>query len=134
MKMVIVMRTDLNMRKGKMIAQGGHASMIGFTQFFLEKTGILSREKIKETMGEASKALRYWRWVGSGMTKICVQVNSEQALEEICKKARSAGVECQLVMDAGHTEFHGVITPTCCAVGPDEDDKVDAITGELKLL
>lgn len=31
-KQVIVMRTDLNMRKGKMIAQGSHASIAFLTR------------------------------------------------------------------------------------------------------
>jgi PTH2 family peptidyl-tRNA hydrolase len=43
-------------------------------------------------------------------------------------------VSCALVVDAGATEFHGVPTKTCCAVGPGWTDEVDAITGALPLL
>jgi peptidyl-tRNA hydrolase len=25
-------------------------------------------------------------------------------------------------------------TPTCCAIGPADDDRIDAVTGELTLL
>jgi PTH2 family peptidyl-tRNA hydrolase len=39
-----------------------------------------------------------------------------------------------LCVDSGRTEFHGVLTPTCCAVGPDFSERVDPITGHLKLL
>jgi PTH2 family peptidyl-tRNA hydrolase len=39
-----------------------------------------------------------------------------------------------LITDAGATEFHGVPTHTCCAVGPAWTDEVDAITGALPLL
>jgi PTH2 family peptidyl-tRNA hydrolase len=39
-----------------------------------------------------------------------------------------------LIVDAGTTEFHGVPTKTCCAVGPAWADAVDAITGGLPLL
>lgn len=33
-KQVIVMRKDLNMRRGKQIAQGAHASMAALLKFF----------------------------------------------------------------------------------------------------
>jgi PTH2 family peptidyl-tRNA hydrolase len=46
----------------------------------------------------------------------------------------AAGVPCAVVVDAGQTEFHGVPTKTCCAVGPAWTDEVDAITGKLPLL
>lgn len=36
-------------------------------------------------------------------------------------------------VDAGRTEFHGVSTPTCCAVGTDFPDRIDRITEHLKL-
>ncbi|MCA9071910.1 MAG: hypothetical protein KDA84_23440, partial [Planctomycetaceae bacterium] len=32
------------------------------------------------------------------------------------------------------TEFHGVPTPTCLAIGPAGADKIDEITGKLQLL
>ncbi len=41
MKLIIAMRTDLSMRKGKMVAQGGHASTVtdrGDTEFHGEPT------------------------------------------------------------------------------------------------
>jgi len=32
------------------------------------------------------------------------------------------------------TEFHGQPTRTCLAIGPDDADKTDAVTGHLQLL
>jgi peptidyl-tRNA hydrolase, PTH2 family len=52
----------------------------------------------------------------------------------VVQAAKDAGVLVQLVVDAGKTEFHGVPTPTCCAVGPDYPERIDPITGHLKLL
>ena len=40
----------------------------------------------------------------------------------------------KLITDAGHTEFHGVPTRTCLAIGPAWSDEIDAITGGLQLL
>ena len=125
-KQVIVMRKDLGMRKGKMIAQGAHASL-----------KVLIDAGAPDPRGERfaipiDPALAVW--LGGRFTKVCVSVDSEAALEAIVARARAAGVPCALVVDAGQTEFHGVPTKTCCAVGPAWTDEVDAITGGLPLL
>jgi len=62
-----------------------------------------------------------------------VRVNSEAELNEIEQKARVAGVEVHVIVDNGLTEFSGVPTPTCLALGPDWDECIDAITGHLEL-
>lgn len=123
-KQVIVMRKDLGMRKGKMIAQGAHASL----RVLLER-GVADGDRYAITMTEAMKA-----WLTGRFTKVCVSVDSEAALDEVVARARAAGVPCALIVDAGQTEFHGVPTKTCCAVGPAWVDEVDAITGALPLL
>ncbi len=66
--------------------------------------------------------------------KICVGVESEAVLDDVVARAKAAGLPCALIVDAGMTEFHGVPTKTCCAVGPAWSDEVDAITGSLTLL
>src|SRR5262245_3097286 len=120
------MRKDLGMRKGKMIAQGAHASLK-----VLLDAGVLDL-----AAGSFSLALHpaLAAWLGGKFTKVCVSVDSEAALDAVVERARAAGVPCALVVDAGHTEFHGVPTKTCCAVGPAFTDEVDAITGGLPLL
>ena len=120
------MRKDLGMRKGKMIAQGAHASLK-----VLLDAGAIDAAGARFTLAlDAALAA----WLGGRFTKICVSVDSEAELEAVVDRARAAGVPCALVVDAGHTEFHGVPTKTCCAVGPAWTDAVDAITGELPLL
>ncbi len=113
MKQVLVLRKDLKMRKGKMIAQGAHASL--------------------------RAAFRYlwhpyvWYWLFfSNFTKIAVSVESEEELLEIFQSA--SHLPRALIRDAGRTEFHGEPTYTAVAVGPAPIDKIDAITGRLKLL
>ena len=119
------MRKDLGMRKGKMIAQGAHASL----KIFLDRGALDPGGGYAFTTTPAMAA-----WLGGRFTKVCVSVDSEAALDEIVERARAAGVRCALIVDAGHTEFHGVPTKTCCAVGPAWSDAVDAITGRLALL
>lgn len=124
-KQVIVMRKDLNMRKGKMIAQGAHASL----RVILDAGRATALATYQITMTEPMA-----QWMTGRFAKVCVSVTSEEALDEIVAKARAAGLPCSLIVDAGKTEFHGVPTKTCCAVGPAWSDEIDAITGALPLL
>jgi PTH2 family peptidyl-tRNA hydrolase len=123
-KQVIVMRKDLGMRKGKMIAQGAHAALA-----VLLERGEANAGRYEFALSPALEA-----WLGGRFTKVCVGVDSEAALDDVMARARAAGVPCALIVDAGVTEFHGVATKTCCAVGPAWADEVDAITGALTLL
>jgi len=118
-KQVIVMRRDLNMRRGKEIAQGAHAS-ISFLAKAISKNQKISKVEAK--------------WFETGQTKICVRVESEEELLTIYQQAKDAMIEVNLITDAGHTEFDGVPTMTCLAIGPDYAEKIDPITGNLKLL
>lgn len=114
MKQMIVMRNDLGMRKGKMIAQGAHASL----KATLEN---LDHPSVKE-------------WLSGAFTKIAVRATSEEQLFEIMSNAKEAGLIVTLITDAGRTEFNGVPTNTCIAVGPATHDELQPITGHLKLL
>lgn len=123
-KQVIVMRKDLGMRKGKMIAQGAHAALA-----VLIEHGRIEGAELIVALTPAMAT-----WLGGRFTKVCVSVDSEAALDAVVAQARAAGVPCALIVDAGVTEFRGVATKTCCAVGPAWTDEVDAITGALPLL
>lgn len=114
MKQMIIMRTDLNMPMGKMIAQGAHASM---------KATLLNLEhpSVKE-------------WLNGPFTKIAVRVDSEEEMLEILAKAKAADLIAELITDAGLTVFDGVPTNTCIAVGPATNDELKPITGHLKLM
>jgi len=114
MKQMIVMRTDLGMRKGKMIAQGAHASM----------------KVVLENMDHPDVKA----WLNDRFTKVCVRVESEDELLDILDRAKDADVLATLITDAGLTEFGGVPTNTCIAVGPADPERLHPITGHLKLL
>lgn len=124
-KQVIVMRNDLRnsngekIRTGKIVAQACHASI----SFLTRK--LQSNRKMTDVEQQ---------WVNDRFTKICVRVDSEQELIDIHNKALANGIESHLITDAGYTEFNGVPTKTCLALGPDYASKIDVITGHLKLL
>jgi len=129
-KQVIVMRKDLNMRKGKLIAQGSHASM----KVLLDKMTMTAVNSGVEISLYANKSDPLLAWLADGFAKICVYVTSEEELEKIFSLAKDAGIPCSMIVDAGHTEFHGVPTKTCIAIGPYWSEDIDKITGSLPLL
>lgn len=129
-KQVIVMRKDLNMRKGKMIAQGAHASM----KVFLDRGHFMAQDFQARDPYLIDMTPEMEHWIDGLFAKVCVGVNSEEELLEIHQNAIDAGIPCSLIQDAGFTEFNGVPTYTSVAVGPALKEDVDKITGHLKLL
>lgn len=128
-KQVIVMRTDLNMTKGKMVAQGAHASMAFITRRI---------QRAFPHRPSVSHVVELWtveqNWLNDSFVKICVKVNSEEELLSIKADAEAAHIECHLITDDGRTMFDGVPTNTCLALGPDLAERLDPLTGHLKLL
>lgn len=117
--MVICMRRDLKMRRGKEIAQGGHAVA----------------EWLKSRLGDGGTLVlnsTEWDWFFGMQTKICVQIVWDD-IDTIMKRAHEHGVTVTTVVDAGYTEFGGKPTLTCLAVGPDLNTKVDLVTDDLRL-
>ena len=126
-KQVIVIRRDLRMRRGKEIAQGAHASMAWLRQRVtpaLSPAGASDQVRFSEAERE---------WLEGSLRKVTVKVGSEAELLAVYGKAVSAGVLVNLITDRGLTEFGGTPTRTCLAVGPDYDDRVDPVTGDLEL-
>lgn len=111
--MVLVVRTDLGMGRGKIAAQVAHAAVAAtLTQ-----------------LGEPGLA----RWLEEGQPKVVLRVVTGDGLEEIARQAAAAGLAVQLVHDAGRTQL-APGTATCCAIGPADEAAIDAVTGELSLL
>lgn len=123
-----MIRKDLNMRKGKMVAQGAHASMASILNSgFVAELDDLKCICIPLTIANTE-------WLTTNFKKVTVGVDSEAELLAIHDAANKAGIACSLIKDAGLTEFDGVPTLTAVAIGPDFDNKIDQITGHLKLL
>lgn len=112
MKQVIVVNQSLDLPVGKLAAQVAHGSVAALLR---------------------SDHDRVNQWLAQGMPKIVLQGESMEQLEALCEKATAAAVTAQLIRDAGKTVV-AAGTVTCLALGPDEAEKIDAITGKLKLL
>jgi peptidyl-tRNA hydrolase, PTH2 family len=130
-KQMIVMRRDLHMRKGKIAAQAGHACVNAVLEALArDGTSALHVDDGMIHMGEGTVLND---WFAQGEAKVCVYVDSEEALLDIHQKALEAGILSVLIQDSGLTEFHGEPTYTCLAFEPCEADKVDPLTGNLPL-
>ncbi|MCF7815352.1 MAG: hypothetical protein K9N40_12830 [Candidatus Cloacimonetes bacterium] len=142
-KQVIVMRTDTDpkMRKGKMIAQGAHASLAVLLDAFFGEYGNRDWDKIyehgiyktlhKEVVLHEDQPI--YQWINNSFVKIVLQGGLSDVVNSY-NEAKKAGIPCSLIEDKGLTEFGGKITITCCAIGPDDPEKIDKITGNLELL
>ena len=114
-KLIIVVRTDIKMSKGKVAAQAGHAA-------------VSAAEYARKNRPE------WWTpWIMEGQCKIAVKAKSEQEIIEIERKARNAGLPVALIVDRGLTEIPPNTT-TCLGIGPAPANKIDVITGNLSLL
>lgn len=112
MKQVIIMRADLPISRGKIAAQACHASLGSYNR--------ANERKIK-------------KWEQEGGKKVVVKVNDLKELFEYYELVKATDLSFFLVQDAGHTELPEA-TVTCLGIGPDEDEKIDKITQDLKLL
>jgi PTH2 family peptidyl-tRNA hydrolase len=110
LKQVILIRSDLKMSKGKTAVQVAHAA-------------------VEAVLKSDMRIVSSWRSVG--MKKITLRVENEKELYKFLQEAKDFGLVTALITDAGKTEI-APGTPTCLAIGPDSEDKIDLITGELK--
>jgi len=111
-KQAIVLRSDLELGKGKLVAQGSHASLSAYI-----KAGSVEKKA----------------WELGGQKKIVLKVTSEKDLLEYFERCRDAGLKPALIRDAGHTQIPAG-TVTGFGVGPADEGEIDKILGELKLL
>ncbi|XP_022179190.1 peptidyl-tRNA hydrolase 2, mitochondrial-like [Myzus persicae] len=115
-KLVLVVRNDLGMTKGKIAAQCSHASV----------------ECYKAAMQHKPQMAKMWQM--TGQRKIVVSIGTgEKGLQELSKVAKSHKVLSCIIYDAGATQVKAG-TPTVIGIGPANSDVIDQITGHLKLI
>jgi PTH2 family peptidyl-tRNA hydrolase len=142
-KQVILMRTDLRnglgqkVRSGKLMAQAAHASMIWLSkriQHVMREEEHLGGSTLGRIEEKLELSVPELSWMRGSFAKIVVGVDSMEALNDLVAKAKWIGVAAEVVTDAGMTEFDGVPTVTCAAIGPGPSHIIDNITGHLKPL
>ena len=107
-KVVVLVRTDLDMGKGKMAAQVGHASV--------------------ELALRAQKMDRK-----AGQKKVVLKVANKDEMIRYMNEARSSGLYTCMITDAGRTQIEPG-SQTCVGIGPAPESEIDKVTGGLKML
>lgn len=108
----IIINNSLNMQKGKLVAQGAHASV-----------SVL--EKIDE------KTINEWKH--SGMKKIVLKISSTEELIKKFQQVKNAKLPVMLITDAGKTQVPSG-SKTAFACGPIKETDGEKYFSELKLL
>jgi PTH2 family peptidyl-tRNA hydrolase len=111
-KQVIVVRKDLKMDKGKIAAQVAHASLEAYKK------------------ADPRKVIE---WEAEGMKKVVVGVKGIKELMEIKDKVKRLKLPFSVIRDSGRTQLKPG-TVTVLGIGPAEEEKIDRITKDLKLL
>ena len=111
-KQCIVMRTDLKLSPGKLAVQVAHAA-------------------VSSAEWAGKKELDAWK--AGGQKKVVLKAANLQELFELKEKARREGLPTALISDAGKTEIASG-TITVLGIGPAQEEKIDKITGHLKML
>lgn len=141
-KQWIILRKDLKMGKGKMIAQGAHASMAAILQL-MERSPCDMMDAMIDGMPYPGTEYKFYvcnhqavhEWLSGSFTKIALSVNSEEELVSLYERAKKKPlVPCSLIEDKGLTVFNGVKTKTAIAIGPAYPSDVGDLVSDLKLL
>ncbi|KAK4037191.1 hypothetical protein OUZ56_029231 [Daphnia magna] len=114
-KMVIVVRNNLGMGKGKIASQCAHAAV----------------QCYKTALRMDNRTLKIW--LASGQPKVVVKVDTEEELLSISALSSKIGLINCLIRDAGKTQLEPSTT-TVLGIGPGKKQDIDSVTGHLKLL
>ncbi|NXP70662.1 PTH2 hydrolase, partial [Ramphastos sulfuratus] len=113
-KMVLIVRNDLKMGKGKVAAQCSHAAVSAY----------------KQVQRRNPELLKQWEYCGQ--PKVVLKAPDEETLIQLLTDAKELGLTVSLIQDAGRTQ----IAPgsrTVLGIGPGPAELVDRVSGQLKL-
>eukprot|EP00013_Stygamoeba_regulata_P021311 CAMPEP_0177661684 /NCGR_PEP_ID=MMETSP0447-20121125/18839_1 /TAXON_ID=0 /ORGANISM="Stygamoeba regulata, Strain BSH-02190019" /LENGTH=155 /DNA_ID=CAMNT_0019167101 /DNA_START=115 /DNA_END=582 /DNA_ORIENTATION=- len=115
-KMVMCVRTDLKMGKGKAAAQCCHATLGAY----------------QRAMRKPKFASMVEGWEQRGQAKVALKINSQEEMQELEAAATAEGLNSYIVVDAGRTQIPSG-SWTVLAIGPGPVDQINKVTGMLKL-
>ncbi len=117
LKMVIVVRSDLEMTKGKIAAQACHVAL----------------KCVRQLNKRADYRPLVASWEAHGEPIVILRGEGLGHLQALKAAADEAGVPAYFIHDAGRTQVEPG-TATVLGLGPAEETRIDSVTGSLKLL
>lgn len=115
--MVIIVRSDISMSKGKTGAQCAHAAL----------------ECCRQILYNQKQEKMFQSWLQIGQPKVVLKISSEDELLSLADKAQRAGLVTAIIKDAGRTQLKpGTIT--VLGIGPGSNEVIDSLTSKLRLL
>ncbi|EKX73984.1 conserved hypothetical protein [Theileria equi strain WA] len=114
-KLVLCVRSDLAMGKGKIGAQCGHASIGAYLSAVETKSPYLEH------------------WLSDGQRKVVLKIQDYEEMKALRKEAKRLNLNTHVTCDAGRTQVPSG-SYTVIAIGPGPEDLLNKITGHLKLL
>ena len=114
-KQAIIIRSDLEMSRGKIAAQAAHASLMSYFE----------AEHVDSKITKS--------WLDTGEKKIVLKVSDEESLVKLYNAFKFRKVPCALVTDAGLTEIPPG-SKTALGIGPWFSKGINEFTLGLKLL
>lgn len=121
-KQVIVVRKDLRLRKAKIAALAAHAAM----QFILDNNESDRPDELQVKLSQQEV-----EWLKGSFDKDVLGVDSQDALSSMVLRAELNGINVYSIFDKSKKPDEGSQL-VCAAFGPDEEDQLAQIIGNLK--
>lgn len=115
LKMWLVVRRDIPMSRGKVLAQAGHAYGQLYRYLTLMQPGLMMA------------------YLECNQPKVTVTARDEARLAQVARTCAAAGIPHILVCDAGRSELEPN-TPTVVAFGPCLRDELPSVLARLQLM
>ncbi|KFQ32227.1 hypothetical protein N331_00968 [Merops nubicus] len=141
-KMVLIVRNDLKMGKGKVAAQGSHAAaapkkwLSGRNDLKIGKGKVAAQcshaavSAYKQAQRRNPELLKQWEYCGQ--PKVVLKAPDEETLIQLLADAKHLGLTVSLIQDAGRTQI-APGSQTVLGIGPGPADLIDKVSGHLKL-
>lgn len=121
-KQVIVVRKDLRLKKGKIASLAAHAAM----QFILDNNESDRPDELQVKLSQQEI-----HWLKGTFDKDVLGVDSQDALSDMVLRAELNGINVYSIFDKSKKPDEGPQL-VCAAFGPDEEDQLTQIVGNLK--
>lgn len=122
-KQVIVVRKDLNMKKGQLAAHVAEASI----KFLTDNNESVRGDELTIKLNPEEAI-----WLNEGFSKIVLGIDSKDALQDLLFRAELDGIEAYPIVVSSPSEFNGDKTLVCAAFGPATSQDLSKVIGKLK--